>query len=441
MVVEQTGYLDNFFRVYASEETKVNVLCFVDVMELYEISFDPVVGFTVHMPDRDLVFKQRGKLFVADFIEEGVVGAMVLSTQAFTKAEVERAKRAYEFIENAGYPSYQEAVNMLQDGNISNMPSLNAEDIRRADALFGYPPAYVRGRLTWRKAARAIVDDDLILDEKRQKMHTDVMHLDRHHFVVTVCEPLMLTLQAHIARETLEILGATLQNQIQILRSKGFRPVRIYSDPQSAFRGLTNKFESMEVDTGGAEDFVPVFDAKIRRIKEVYRSVKASLKWTLPPILVKELVAYCVSRMNVQRTSAINQNVAPRVLFTGMKVDYRMELELRFGEYCEVYDGTDNTSRARSIPCVALYPCNNAAGSWAFMNLLSKKIVRRSQWVKMHTSKEFIKRMNSFDGDGLRPIQADAVEIAETAPAPEPAMAAGMPAVPNREQEPAEVAP
>jgi hypothetical protein len=74
-------------------------------MELYEISFDPVVGFTVHMPDRDLVFKQRGKLFVADFIEEGVVGATVLSTQAFTKAEVERAKRAYEFVENAGYPS------------------------------------------------------------------------------------------------------------------------------------------------------------------------------------------------------------------------------------------------------------------------------------------------------------------------------------------------
>jgi len=122
-------------------------------------------------------------------------------------------------------------------------------------------------------------------------------------------------------------------------------------------------------------------------------------------------------------------------------VDYRKELGLRFVEYCEVYDGTDNTSKARSIPCVALYPCNNAAGSWAFMNLLSKKIVRRSQWAKMHTSEEFIKRMNGFDGDGLQPIQADAIKVAEAAPAPEPAMAARMPAVPDRGQEPAEVSP
>ena len=49
--------------------------------------------------------------------------------------------------------------------------------------------------------------------------------------------------------------------------------------------------------------------------------------------------------------------------------------------------------------------------------------------------------MNSFDGDGVQPIQADAIKIAEAAPAPEPEMAAGMPAVHNREQKPTEVAP
>jgi hypothetical protein len=28
---------------------------------------------------------------------------------------------------------------------------------------------------------------------------------------------------------------------------------------------------------------------------------------------------------------------------------------------------------SRSVPCIALHPCNNAAGSWAFMNLVKKR--------------------------------------------------------------------
>jgi hypothetical protein len=37
--------------------------------------------------------------------------------------------------------------------------------------------------------------------------------------------------------------------------------------------------------------------------------------------------------------------VSPRVLFTGVKPNYRKELSLAFGDYVELYTGTDNTSR------------------------------------------------------------------------------------------------
>jgi hypothetical protein len=100
--------------------------------------------------------------------------------------------------------------------------------------------------------------------------------------------------------------------------------------------------------------------------------------------------------MNLRRTTAINHNVAPRVMFTGLKVDFRKEMEMSFGDYCEVYDGTENTSKSRSIPCVALYPCSNAAGSWVFLNLITKKRVRRSQWKKMMVTDEFINKMKAF---------------------------------------------
>jgi hypothetical protein len=83
---------------------------------------------------------------------------------------------------------------------------------------------------------------------------------------------------------------------------------------------------------------------------------------------------------------AINQNVAPRILFTGLKPDFKKEMGLCFGDYCEVFDGLDNASKSRTIPCLVLYPCGNAMGSWVFYNLVNKVRMRQSQWKKMQTT-------------------------------------------------------
>jgi hypothetical protein len=76
--------------------------------------------------------------------------------------------------------------------------------------------------------------------------------------------------------------------------------------------------------------------------------VKLGLPWKLPKVLVKDLVAYVVSRRNICRTTALSENVSPRVLFTGAPVDYKKELQVAFGDYVEEYEGMDDTSRARS---------------------------------------------------------------------------------------------
>ena len=118
------------------------------------------------------------------------------------------------------------------------------------------------------------------------------------------------------------------------------------------------------VDTSGAGDNVSKVDAKIRQLMELYRSVKNGLAWPLPTVMVKDLVAYAVSRLNIRRTTAINHNVCPRLLFTGVKVNFKKELKIAFRDNCEVYDGTDNTSAGRSGPCIALYLAGNSTGAW-----------------------------------------------------------------------------
>jgi hypothetical protein len=69
-----------------------------------------------------------------------------------------------------------------------------------------------------------------------------------------------------------------------------------------------------------------------------------------------------VSRLNVRRTGALYSNVSPRVLFTGVKPNFKKEFKLSFGDYVVVHAGMTNTSKERSIPCFALYPCGKANG-------------------------------------------------------------------------------
>jgi len=58
LIVDKVGMLDGFFQVYASEETKANVLSFADVEDKYEITYVRGQMFTVHMPGEDVVFER-----------------------------------------------------------------------------------------------------------------------------------------------------------------------------------------------------------------------------------------------------------------------------------------------------------------------------------------------------------------------------------------------
>jgi len=223
-----------------------------------------------------------------------------------------------------------------------DLPNITVEDLRRAYEIFGTPPGFVRGKMTKKKASRAIIDQNIVMKEKRQALTADVMHIDGQIFLVTTSEPLQLTLQCPIINESQNQLGLALQGQLIILRSQSIEPTIVYVDPAKGWQGLTTAFPGVTIDLGGAGDHLAKVDAKIRHIKELYRSVKKTLPWKLPQVIIKELIAYAVARINIKRTTAINQNVCPKVLFTGIKVNFKKELELAFGDYCEVYDCTDN---------------------------------------------------------------------------------------------------
>ena len=93
----------------------------------------------------------------------------------------------------------------------------------------------------------------------------------------------------------------------------------------------------------GRLDYVAKVDAKIRRIKETYRCVLVGLPYALPKSRVADLIMYCVTRLNLRRTSALHSHLCPTFLFTGVKPSFQKVFGLSFGDYVEVYDGTTKT--------------------------------------------------------------------------------------------------
>jgi len=57
---EHTGYLQEFFRVYASEQANPSVLCLSDVEDMYRVTYVPGEAFVIHLPSYDLPFKRTG---------------------------------------------------------------------------------------------------------------------------------------------------------------------------------------------------------------------------------------------------------------------------------------------------------------------------------------------------------------------------------------------
>jgi hypothetical protein len=131
LVVDKKGYLQEFFEVYTSADTKANVLSFLEVEEKYKIIYIPKEAFIVHLEDRDIAFQWRGKIYVVKWDDVGAVYNTVRKMESlYTKAEAIRAKVAYDLLENAGYLLLKEFIHLVEDGNIHELLGVSRADIQ-----------------------------------------------------------------------------------------------------------------------------------------------------------------------------------------------------------------------------------------------------------------------------------------------------------------------
>ena len=403
LVLDKVGELEGFFECAAGTDLKANVLCQADVEDKFPITWTQGVSYIVHHPRRDIVFKRIDKRYVADMRDWRECCTMVTTVSEnesrYTKQQVARARGVRELLKNMGYPSQEEAIKLISDGNIAKIP-YTTQDIRTSYEIYGPPTEYVRGKKTMKKVSRQPVDNNLREGHYvSQTMYGDVMYVRKKAFLITVSMPLGLVLVTPIQNTVSETLGYAVQEQVNTLRSRGFSPRIAYLDGQPGFSALVGNIPGVEIDTGGAGDHVDRVDERIRRVKEMIRSVHSGLPWQLPNMMIKDLVKYCVSRINLKRPNNSTAEESPRVAFTGRKPNFIKELSIGFGDYCEVYQNNVKSNDAcqdRTVPCIALWPAGNATGSWWMLNTKTNKRMRSSNWTKLVTNDMIIRVMNNI---------------------------------------------
>jgi hypothetical protein len=78
----------------------------------------------------------------------------------------------------SGYPSADETMHLITDGNVQSMPLLIKDDLERAYDIYGTHPEYVRGQMTKRKVGRQKIDVSRKCVKKSQSLYMDVIHID-----------------------------------------------------------------------------------------------------------------------------------------------------------------------------------------------------------------------------------------------------------------------
>jgi hypothetical protein len=115
-----------------------------------------------------------------------------------------------------------------------------------------------------------------------QDLTMDAMHVAGEKFLISICSPLGLLLVCHLKTERSQELDHGVQKHLNTLRSWGFDGKKITVDPHKSFEALQGSFPGVEIDLSGAGDHLDKIDTKIRRVRELMRSVVSGLPFKLP---------------------------------------------------------------------------------------------------------------------------------------------------------------
>jgi hypothetical protein len=278
-------------KVFISPKSNINILCLGDVTSAgYAIDWNQRNDlFTVTDDNGDeLKFGRQENLYTLIPKKKRVMT---------TQKEIEKATLVKDIQKRLGYESAGGLARAVREGSISNLP-ITLHDIHQAEKIFGPSVAEIKGKRTQRKAPYVQESEVQKSEDKFQDLHIDIMFVQKEAFLVSVGDPIDLTMvdplkinsnQGKNAERILEVIMA----HVSSYWTQGFNVKTIHSDGEGGIRSIEKDLKRVGIKlitSGPNRHVVPKVDRRIRMIKERVRSIIHGLPYFLPPSLMK----YCV---------------------------------------------------------------------------------------------------------------------------------------------------
>jgi hypothetical protein len=187
-----------------------------------------------------------------------------------------------------------------------------------------------------------------------------------------------------------------ITSDLALYRNRGFQPTAIHADGE--FNAVRTLFPDVQFTICAADDHVPEVERAIRSVKESLRASIHGMPFNrLPRALVKELTTFAVRTINMlPHPDGISPHMSPATIVTGVHKPDFSTMRLEFGTYVQVYDGTSNDTKSRTLGAIATNPTGNSNGDYYFMSLATGQRIHRRSWTVLPISDAVISRVEAI---------------------------------------------
>jgi len=364
-----------------------------------KITYKPGVERKLSVNGKDFIFtKSTDGLYVCHLGNgHSYIATVEANRTLLTPKELKRVEAVKKLRQVLGIPSIFEMTSMVESGNLMDC-EVTTTDINNYQKVYGEDVSYLKGRLTGGKPRSILNSQPVKITPTIQTFHTDVMINEGVYTLISVVKPMNAILTCELPDHKGNTLRKGITNHLEILISRGYQVETIYSDNEACFRTLGSVI-GIPVRPTGSGSHEPIVERAVRTVEERLRSVLAGLPYRLPTGLIKHLISYVVTMINmVPRSSGCG--VSAREQLTGKKVNVAKELKLPFGEYClvkTVGNKSNNIRDERCEGCICIGPALNGRGTQKFWTLRTHSIISSDNYRVVPMPQEAIEAIQHYN--------------------------------------------
>jgi hypothetical protein len=381
----------------------VNILSMVNMIAKYRVTYDSHNGkhlnqFCVHKDDGGIQkFQQsrRGLYYLDTATTENRTVLAITTLEAnkskYTKRDYSRTKLARKIQTLVGRPKLADFIRYLDGNSIPKCP-VHRQDAINAHAIFGRDVRSLKGKITQQQLQAILGPVANNLPESLWR--TTVTS----HYALTSCLSTAFLFLMSISKKIRFITAQVLDNRklsslvntlrriYGVYRKRGFHITNIPCDREFECTGgvIATDLRS-KLNICGEDEHVSAIERCIRTTKERTRCTYNSTPIEhYPPRMIIEMVFLSIIWLNAfPHRLGVLQMLSPRMIVTGLHIDYTKHCRVAFGQYTQTHKKDNNSMEARTIGALALRPTGNAQGGYYFYSLLSGQRLHRTHWTEL----------------------------------------------------------